>query len=102
MEPIHWNDAEDGELTEANMQAKLESLGYSVTRYEYPPGTFFPDHAHGEDKIDVVLSGEFLLRMEGQSIVLKAGDSLHVPRGMVHSAEVVGHQPVVSLDAVKL
>lgn len=102
MEPIHWNATEDGELTEANMQAKLESLGYSVTRYVYPPGTFFPDHAHGEDKIDGVVSGEFLLRLEGQSVVLKAGDTLLVPRGMMHSAEVVGHQPVVSLDAIKL
>lgn len=102
MEPIHWNAVEDGELNEANMQAKLESLGYSVTRYVYPPGTYFPDHAHNEDKIDGVVSGEFMLRMEGQSFVLKPGDSLPVPRGVVHSAEVVGHKPVVSLDAVKL
>ncbi|MGD8559800.1 MAG: cupin domain-containing protein [Gammaproteobacteria bacterium] len=101
MEPIPWNVDEDGELNETNMQAKLESMGYSVSRYVYPPGTYFPDHSHSEDKIDGVVSGEFMMRLEGQSIVLKAGDSLVVPRGVVHSAEVVGHQPVISLDAVK-
>ena len=32
----------------------------------------------------------------------EAGDCLFVPRGVTHSAEVVGEEPVVSLDAVTL
>lgn len=96
-----WNKETDGELTEQTMRERLEQLGYSVTRYVYPPGTYFPDHTHDVDKIDAVLSGQFLMRMHGESIILCAGDSLEVPRGTVHSAEVMGHEPVVSLDAVK-
>jgi mannose-6-phosphate isomerase-like protein (cupin superfamily) len=37
---------------------------------------------------------------EGE-VVLEAGDVLAVPRGTVHSAEVVGEVPVVSLDATR-
>jgi quercetin dioxygenase-like cupin family protein len=97
----HWNPQTDGELNEANMRARLEAMGYSVTRYVYPPGTFFPDHSHGVDKIDGVLSGQFRMNIYGVSLTLIAGDLLAVPRGVVHSAEVVGPEPVVSLDAVK-
>jgi len=97
----HWNEVVDGELTESAMRENLEKQGYTVTRYVYPPGTYFPEHTHEEDKIDAVLSGQFMMRIDGDAVILEAGDSLAVPRGVAHSAEVVGHEPVVSLDAVK-
>lgn len=96
-----WNPEQDGELSEAAMGAKLRARGYDVTRYVYPPGTVFPDHTHGVDKIDGVLAGRFRLTLEGTSFVLAAGDCIAVPRGAVHSAEVVGDEPVVSLDAIR-
>jgi quercetin dioxygenase-like cupin family protein len=83
------------------MRARLQAAGYRVMRYVYPPGTHFPEHSHGEDKIDAVLSGRFRMIMHGQSVILEAGDALAVPRGVVHSAEVVGDEAVVSLDAVR-
>lgn len=100
MEVEHWDDKADGPLTEAGMREKLESRGYSVSRYLYPPGTWFPDHTHGMDKIDGVLAGRFRMTMNGESVILEAGDCLFVPQGAVHSAEVVGSDPVVSLDAI--
>ncbi len=97
----HWDTKIDGELTETAMRQKLQSKGFQVSRYVYPPGTCFPDHSHHVAKIDAVLSGQFMMRMAGQSVILHAGDTLGVPRGAVHSAEVLGDEPVVSLDAVK-
>ncbi|WP_455207368.1 cupin domain-containing protein [Kaarinaea lacus] len=97
----HWNVQNDGEMTELAMRQKLESRGYKVTRYVYPPGTYFPDHTHETDKIDGVLSGQFMMRVEGESVILEAGDTLEVPQGTMHSAEVIGHEPVISLDAVR-
>jgi len=98
----HWNPETDGVLNETAMQRKLEARGYAVTRYVYPPGTYFPDHTHGVDKIDGVLAGRFRMTMGKTSVILEAGDCLFVPRSAVHSAEVVGSEPVVSLDAVRL
>ena len=97
----HWNAGSDGELTEFAMCKKLQSRGYQVSHYVYPPGTIFPPHTHDVDKIDGVLSGQFMMRMDGETVILEAGDTLEVPHGTVHSAEVVGHEPVVSLDAVR-
>lgn len=100
MEIERWDPERDGPLSEAAMRRKLEARGYVVSKYIYPPGTYFSPHTHEVDKIDGVLSGRFRLSMEGQSVILEAGDMLAVPRGVVHEAEVVGSEPVVSLDAV--
>ena len=96
-----WDTERDGALSERALREKLEGKGYSVSRYTYPPGTFFPDHTHGVDKIDAVVSGRFRVTLQGEPFVLEAGDSVEVPRGAVHSAEVVGDEPVVSLDAIR-
>jgi quercetin dioxygenase-like cupin family protein len=96
-----WDRQRDGEPSEGALRRKLEARGYRVTRYVYPPGTVFVTHTHDVDKIDAVVNGRFLLSMNGEDIVLEAGDALDVPRGVAHRAEVVGEDPVVSLDAVK-
>jgi len=97
----HWDTQRDGALGERAMREKLTALGYSVSKYVYPPGTVFGDHRHAADKIDGVLSGRLRIRMPGYSVVLVAGDLLYVPAEVVHSAEVVGAEAVVSLDAVR-
>lgn len=96
-----WDEERDGPLSEAALRAKLEARGYRVARYVYPPGTVFPEHTHGIDKIDAVLSGRFRMTTPEGGVVLGAGDLLAVPRGTVHRAEVVGAEAVVSLDATR-
>ncbi len=101
MTPQRWNPA-DGPFTEAALRAKLEAMGYRVAKYVYEPGTVFPDHQHEVDKIDAVLAGRFRLVVRGHMKVLGPGDWIEIPRGTIHNATVVGNEPVVSLDAVKL
>jgi quercetin dioxygenase-like cupin family protein len=96
-----WNAEKDGELSEQALRRKLETLGFSSNRYVYPPGTYFGTHTHEIDKMDAVLSGEFRITMESGAVVLGPGDAIHVPRGARHSAEVIGDEPVISLDGVK-
>ncbi len=101
MKVEHWRPDVEGLLSEQAMRRKLEKRGYSVTRYTYAPGTSFPEHSHSIDKIDAVLAGRFRMSMNGQAVILEPGDCLAVPRGMPHTAEVIGDEPVVSLDATK-
>ncbi len=96
-----WDESKNGAVSEPVLRAKLEARGYQVTRYVYSAGTYFPDHMHEVDKIDAVVSGRFRMTMGENEAILEAGDCLKVPRGTVHSAEVVGDEPVVSLDAVR-
>lgn len=100
---IHrWNATLDGPFSEQALRVKLEGLGYRVARYTYSPGTVFPDHRHDVDKIDAVVAGRFRLVIGGHLVMLGPGDWVDVPRGAVHNAVVVGDEPVISLDAIKL
>jgi quercetin dioxygenase-like cupin family protein len=101
MKTERWDSAKDGPFSELALKKKLERLGFSVTRYLYPPGTAFPNHSHDVDKIDAVVAGQFQITMGNHKIVLGPGDAVGVPKGMEHSAKVVGDSAVVSLDGVK-
>ncbi len=96
-----WNEDEEGPFSEEALRRKLEQRGLRVERCVYAPGAVFPEHAHESDKLAAVVSGRFRLKLEGRAYVLEAGDCFAVPRGVAHSAEVVGSDPVVSLDAEK-
>ena len=102
MDILRWDPDNDGPLSEQVLRRKLENMGYRVSRYTYPPGTYFPTHTHEVDKIDAVLSGQFRITLQGKPVVLGPGDAVAVPGGAEHSAEVMGSEPVLSLDAVKV
>lgn len=101
MDVERWDEERDGPYSEDALRRKLEQRGYRVTRYTYPPGTVFPDHTHAVEKVDAVVAGRFRMTTADGEVILEAGDALQVPAGTVHSAEVVGNEPVVSLDAVR-
>jgi quercetin dioxygenase-like cupin family protein len=88
-------------VSEKALRRMLEAAGYDVSRYTYPPGTSFPEHTHGVDKIDAVVSGQFEIVVAGAPAILGPGDWIAVPRGVHHTATVIGNSPVISLDAVK-
>ncbi|HEY5658749.1 MAG TPA: cupin domain-containing protein [Myxococcota bacterium] len=97
----HWDLAALGPLTESALRRRLEQMGYRVACYVYPPGTRFGEHTHSTDKISAVLCGRLRVLLEEQQIILGPGDCVAVPRGAVHSVQVIGRAPVISLDATK-
>lgn len=99
MQIERWNPHQDGPFSEAALSAKLRAMGYAVHRYRYPPGTCFPVHTHDMDKIDAVLAGRFRLILAAQAFDLGPGEWIAVPRHVPHSAEVLGNEAVLSLDA---
>jgi quercetin dioxygenase-like cupin family protein len=100
LEVEHWDNSW-GEMNEQTLRRRLEADGYSVSRYDYAEGTHFAEHTHAFDKKDAVVRGRFAIRAEGRSFVLGPGDALAIPAGTIHSAEVIGLETVVSLDASK-
>lgn len=86
---------------EDKLRSVFEAEGYHCSVHSYPPGTVFPEHRHDVDKVDAVLAGRFRITIGDESVVLAAGDYVYVPAGVIHRAEVVGDESVVSIDAAK-
>ncbi|MBX4906069.1 MULTISPECIES: cupin domain-containing protein [Rhizobium] len=60
-------------------------------RVDFAPGVLAPKHAHPGEEIAFVIEGTLEYRLDGQEpVTLKAGQSLFIPSGVVHSARNVG------------
>jgi quercetin dioxygenase-like cupin family protein len=67
-------------------------------RVDFAPGVGFPAHSHPGEEIAYVIEGLLEYRLEGQPpVTLKAGESLFIPAGAVHSAKNVGDGPAAEL-----
>jgi quercetin dioxygenase-like cupin family protein len=61
-------------------------------RVDLAPGVAFPPHSHPGEEIAYVIEGLLEYRLEGrQPVTLKAGESLFIPAGTIHSAKNVGN-----------
>ena len=58
---------------------------------ELEPGTTAPRHSHPGEEIIYVLEGTWEYTLDGkQPVILKAGQVLFIPAGVIHSARNVG------------
>ena len=96
-----WNEAEDGKLCQQNMEKKLKRQKYNFMTYTFSRGTNFPDHTHSISKKDAIISGRFEFTMYGETVELKPGDMVKVPKGTVHNARVLGNESVTFFDATQ-
>ncbi len=46
-----------------------------------------PEHSHPQEQSSTIISGELTLTIDGETRVLKAGDSSIIPGGVVHSGK---------------
>ncbi|HXE45962.1 MAG TPA: cupin domain-containing protein [Conexibacter sp.] len=80
-----------GVRTEIHLTAQDTGDALCVLVDQPPPGWSLPPHRHcNESETIHVVEGEFEVRVDGMRSRLSAGESIHVPRGVVHSGANVG------------
>jgi diguanylate cyclase (GGDEF)-like protein len=97
-----WNRDQEGELTPDGLIRKLSVWGYDTTPRTYKPGEYSADKRIQLDTVDAIVQGQLKVSLEGESRVLKPGDCLFIPKGLVTSAEVVGDKPVICLEGTRV
>jgi quercetin dioxygenase-like cupin family protein len=66
-------------------------------RVDFAPGASFPRHKHPGEEIIYVIVGTIEYEVAGKPVIVKAGDVLFVPDGVVHAARNVGDEPAAEL-----
>ena len=61
----------------------------TLAYWEVDQGAELPEHAHVHEQICNVISGQFELVIDGESVVLKAGDVGVIPSQAVHSGKAL-------------
>ena len=90
-----WSESQAPQPDE--LKDRLRAEGYSVFQWSDAPGTRYGPHAHAEDQSHWILSGELELRVGHETYKLRAGDRDFLPANTIHSAFVLGDEPVVYL-----
>src|SRR5947207_7081674 len=80
-----------------DLRSQFCAEGYSVFQWSDAPGTRYGPHAHAEDQSHWIVSGELELRVGHETYKLRAGDRDFLPANTIHSAFVLGDEPVVYL-----
>ncbi len=94
-----WNESRDGPFSEEFMRRKLEALHCSgICRKVYPPATSYLHHGHGKGKLVGMLSGSFKIKLDERTFLLERGDVLLIAKGVDHWVDVLGEEPVVTLE----
>lgn len=66
---------------------------FTIVENNNPPGIGIPMHIHtNEDEVFRILEGEMEFTVEGTTSLLRAGDTIFLPRQVPHSFKVVGTQ----------
>jgi quercetin dioxygenase-like cupin family protein len=91
--------------------ARLAGEGLIAQTWSNGPGDAYAGHAHGYDKVIVVVEGSirFTVAAAGVSLELDPGDRLELPAGTVHEARVgpagvrclEAHRPAGWIDALR-
>jgi quercetin dioxygenase-like cupin family protein len=63
--------------------------------------TKIPDHRHPFDEVRMVISGDLLMNISGNQILLRAGDRIDIPANTRHSKSASGSEPCVCVVAQK-
>lgn len=69
-----------------------------ITLFEFEPDAVIPSHKHPHEQITYIIEGEIEFALEGQSMVLKAGDGVVAKSNQEHSAKVL-NRPAKAVDA---
>lgn len=82
-----------GVRTQIRLGAERTAGALCLLVDEPPAGWSLPAHRHlGDSETIHVLEGEFDMHVAGERSLLRAGDTIHIPAGVVHSGGNVGRQ----------
>lgn len=72
----------------------------TVIRYVYEPGAVFPSHSHPQEQVTIVLQGAIEFDLNGETVQVRAGEIVLIPRGLPHGARVVGDELVETINTL--
>ena len=86
--------------TEAALRGLLQAEQLDYYTWSNAAGDVYAAHAHSYDKVIYVARGSitFHLPQSDQTLILRAGDRLDLPAGIIHEAQV-GSEGVVCFEA---
>lgn len=83
-----------GVRTEIHLVADDTDGGFCLLVDNPPAGWSLPPHRHSNEAETIhIVRGEFEMEVDGKRSRVAAGETVHIPRGVIHSGTNVGTKP---------
>ena len=93
---VPWNTVELEELNPLLQRQLVVGEDIMVARVLLKKGCIVPEHSHVNEQLTYILEGALKFWIDGKEIVVRAGETLAIPRNMPHKAEAL--EDTVDLD----
>lgn len=95
-----WADVPAETAFDGITRQTIQADRQTVVRYVYAPGSVFPEHAHAEEQVTVVLSGRIVFDVAGRRVALGPGEVAVIPSYVPHGARVEGNETVETINTL--
>lgn len=93
-------DAADGMRKGVLVGEEHGASNLAIRRFELEPGATVPEHTNEIEHEQYVLEGEYVVGLDDEEYTVSAGDSLHIPSGVVHWYRNESDEPGAFICAV--
>lgn len=83
---FRWDDIPEEQLNPLLSRKLITGDRIMMSHVILKKGSVVPAHKHENEQITYILRGVLKFEVNGQDIVLREGDVLHIPSNVVHSA----------------
>jgi quercetin dioxygenase-like cupin family protein len=84
-----WNDVKLETVRDGISRRFIAGDREMVAQITLTRGAIVPEHSHESEQLTYVLTGALKFTLAGRDITVHAGELLHIPSWMPHSAEAV-------------
>ncbi len=89
MQVYDWSSIPREELNPKFARQVIHADTMTVARIYMKKGCSVPEHKHHNEQISIMTEGSLKFVIDGQELVLKAGEALRIPPNVPHSAEAL-------------
>jgi quercetin dioxygenase-like cupin family protein len=89
MNQYRWDTVKKEAMGPLLSRQAIHTETMTLGRFEFQKGATVPRHSHINEQISTVHSGTVKFTVDGNDVILKAGESLHIPSNVPHSGEAL-------------
>jgi quercetin dioxygenase-like cupin family protein len=97
MKIYNWGRLEQEQINDLLTRRYVSGEQMTLARFLLKKGCFVATHSHDNEQFSTVLEGALRFVVGGEEVIVRAGETLHIPPHTPHSAEAI--EDTDALDA---
>ncbi len=92
-----WNDMAVEAIGQSIGRRFITGERMTVCRFDLKRGGIVPRHSHDHEQISCVLSGALKFDIDGEEVVVRAGEVMQIPSWVPHGVDVLEDAVVIDV-----